>query len=449
MSWNTPLPEFHPNTTPQVPGILSSSPAVSFAGARSVVKNVPSANGGETLGPLSTFSCLIQPSPNGFIVPNSMYLHCRVKLNLINPTGAWAFAGQHDILVKPSATSFEDPSPGSSILDRIDVVFPNGSTMTYNNYGIFSWGVTCSHVLPREYVKSDLKELMQCHTTRVASGALTEANQSAVIAIPLHLPIFNSQSAFPLCLMTSPIEIRFFTASLESAFTGISENASTYTVHEIHLVYEELQVSPTFKSNFVNQIASIPYTIPVKDYAFLGLTDGTITTRTNIGVGLSSLNSVFVLTTGPITSYTSQKSAPVCGLVRWNLYVDNQRVNQVELDDSVICFAELNRALGTFNNGNRAANVRDIGQSSSDGRRTSYTAGQFLLGFSTSVYNDTTFTVSGIPAREIAIELERSATTNPVKFPRNGIVEGCQSRFFIVYDTLCQVSVDGNVTLRR
>lgn len=414
-----------------------------------VIRSIPAANGGEAIGPMSMFEVKIPPHPTGFIVPNSMYLHFQYASNLANPTGTWAFAGQADPAVALGLTNYNDPSPASALFSQIEVEFPNGQKMSYNTFDIYSWAISCSHVLPREYVRNDLKELMHCHTTRTASNG-NGPGANATIAMPLDLPIFCAKSAFPLCLLTNPLTLRFYTNELGRALHGTTNLLmSSYTLTNICVQYGELRTDLGWKNKFVEQIRRSPFSIPVSDRMFIGQASGIQSTRVNIGVNLSSLNAVLVANVQPFTTYAARKCAVIGGLVRWNVYTDNERVNQFEMDDIATCYAELQRALGSFFNPNFASNLSDVSSNVADQRRTTYCAGQFLLGMSTRTYGDQIYTLTGKPVRNLAIEMERTTYPDPNKFPRGFLVGGAIAHIWVLHDTLCLVDADGNVTLRR
>lgn len=450
-----------------IPAILDSDPLLQFKGARSVIKALPAATG-SSIGPSSQVQFLIPQSMNGFIKPGSMYLKCKVTVEVpyddIDPlptTSSWAFAGNtKQPYSQQSAVS--GTTPASSVLDRVTVTFPGGVQMSYPNYDKYHWGILLAHALSREYVEVDLRMFEHCtigHPCSVAASSAPATRQVYVI-IPLDIPVFNAPSAVPLCLLSGGITIDLITNSLIQALscnnstTGANvytgAEPENYSLSELSLVYEELQVSPEFKNALREKVSVQPYSIGIADRTWLGLCDGSLSTRVNIGVGLSSMKALVGLNVGPVTSVRSRKYSDNNALIRWNMYVNGQQVNSMQLDTDVQNYAELTRSLQSLFDVTRTSAIETITTSETDARRTTYQFGQFAFGLSTAVYSDANFALSGIPVDQLSVEFERGAQSSAkwaiaYEEPDSGYV----TYMWALHDSVLTVLPDGTVSVRK
>ena len=464
MSWSAPVS--YSAAAPQlgVPAILDSDPLLQFKGARSVIKSLPAATG-SSIGPNSQVQFLIPQSMNGYIKPNSMYLKCKITITQADDAdNLWTFAGQNGTAISlfsntapvttaPDVATLQlgnaGPGGASSVIDRLTVTFPGGVQMSYPMYDKFHWGILLNHMLSREYVRTDLKMLEMAETVRV--GFVTGSDNSVVVTvcIPLDLPVFNAASALPLLLLSGGITLDLVTNSVTAALHTVTTNASNFALSEMTLVYEELQVSPEFKSALQQKVSVAPYSIGVADRTWLGLCDGSASTRVNIGVGLSSMKALVGITTGPITDTSTAKFSAPNGLLRWNFYVNGQQVNSMQLDSDVQNYAEFTRAIQSLYDVDRVSDLNDEVSVLGSVLRSSYQRGQFAFGMSTAVYSDASFALSGIPVDQLSVEFERGTPVGD----KWGIVTGPASNWvthlWALHDSVLTILPDGTVSLRK
>lgn len=430
---------------------LSSTPLQS-ADNRSSIKVIPCANGGNVVGPLQQFEFYIPPSPNGFIKPNSMYLKVRIEPDIVGdvlyPT-YWAFGGQCGLNV-PNQTDIQNVSPASSVIERIDVIFGNGATMTYNRYDIYQWAINLTYCVTREYTRYDLKQLMMCHNVRIPTA---DPNSRVTYAcIPLDIPVLNSASAMPLCLLNQPITIRFSSNSVAEAFFTMINPFQTYTLSEMSVVYEQIDASPAFMQEFRQRHSQVPYTIAVNDRGLLGTSNTAFnSSQVNINANLSSLKAVLSNHVPISLNSGNLKTSRAHGITRFNLFVDQVQMNPMPMDTDVICFAELNRALQNIFDTQLASNIQDIPGNGEDQRRTTYVFGQFVMGILTARINEETFALKGIPANQISFQTERGIQ-DIAKWTKLGglYYNGPIIQYYWgLFDSVVDISADGNVSIRK
>lgn len=447
MSWTTPSQNVVPQPQTLPPSMIAGNGLNQVQGL-AIKEVVCTLVGGNRFGPSETFDIALRPSPLGFIKPNSLRLRVRVDVDVPNCL-AWAFGGQSFGSGFGTGSNTTHTNPGSMILERIDVICPGGATMAYQRYDMYEWTIVLNHCLSREYVRYDLKQLMHCHTNRDCSDGTT-GSKTAYLIIPMDLPIFNAASAYPLCLLNESTILRFYLNTVNNAFTSSGVNVDNYAVSEISLLYEEIQVSPQFKASL--QSRGSPYMIGVKDRLFLGSTLANTSTRINSGVNLSSLKGVVgtnVLVRPGTTSILQYPAAN--GMTSFNVYINNIRMNPQEIDDEVICYYELSRALQIVNESNRSSNLNDITTTgASKTLRTNYIMGGFAFGYSTAVLDDEAYTFTGIPCNQLSVEVLRQAIDTTKWTTQNTISIGTfLQHLWALHDTVCIIGVDGSVQLRK
>lgn len=439
-----------------IPSILDSDPLLQFKGARSIIKSLPAATG-SAIGPNGQVQFLIPQSMNGFIKPGSMYLKAKITVTVdyvAAASTAWAFAGQAGFTY--DAAGRTGPAPASSVIDRLTVTFPGGVQMSYPSYDRYHWGILLSHALSREYVNTDLKMLEHAYHSHPANATAVSkpGSRVAYVCLPLDLPVFNSPSAVPLLLLSGGITIDLVTNSLINAIISETNGdaASNYNLSELTLVYEEIQVSPEFKLALSEKVKVQPYSIGCADRTWLGICDGSSSTRVNVGVGLSSMKALVGINQPAVADVKTAKASQNNCLLRWNLYVNGQQMNSMQLDTDVQNYVEFTRAIQSFLDVNRVSSIQEIPTLSvDDARRLTYQLGQFAFGLSTAVYSDANFALSGIPVDQLSIEFERGAQ-DPTKWgfasagPPTG---GYTTHMWALHDSVLTILPDGTVSLRK
>lgn len=448
MSYSVPA-SYVASASPQlgVPSMLNSDPLLQFKGARSVIKSVP-ASTGSAIGPGTAVQFQIPMSTNGYIRPNSMYLRFKVTVSLAEgATSYWSFGG--NVNNNPGKQTVQGSTGGAgSVIDRATVMFPGGVTMTYNYYNHFRNAVI-PHCLSPDYIQNDLRQLESAGVNREVTTT-SAISRTIFVCHPLDLPVFNSPSAVPLLLLSGGITLEFLTASVAQAFyTNTADGVSSYALSELSLVYEELVVSPEFKSALLGSVAERPYSIGISDRTPLGVFDGGSSVRVNIGVGLSSVKAILGTMQPPIANSTVFKNYESSGMLRWNLFLNGQQITLPNLDTDSVVFAEMQRALSTLFDHKLISNTVPSGTSNNTTVRNFFVSQQFLFGCSTAVYNDAAFALSGVPADQIAVEVERGAQTADKWQYANEPTAGAAMYLWAMHDTVLTILPDGTVSIRK
>jgi len=413
--------------------------------------------GGGTYNAGDQFQISILPDATGFIKPNSMFLRMRVLVDISSVTaGVWGFAGQ-SLPSFGNAAGVNQLNPASSVLSRVSVQLPGGQTMDYQQYGNYEWSICLNHMLSREYVRTDLKRLMQTHTTRAGDPTIL-TSRIAYVMIPLDIPIFNASAAFPLCLITDPIMLQFTLNTIQALTANILLGG--FSVSEISLVYTQLNVDLDTKQKLIRR--GIPYSIAVKDRTFLGTCPGGRTTQLTISAPFSSLRAIVgsnIRTRGAQTTNITVISQAQ-QLISWSLYIDGKRAHQVELDNEVITFYELKRALSEVMDLNFTSDLVDQISTTTGALRDNFVQGAFAFGCSTSRLNSSSCHTCGIPVNTIQVQFYRdpnvsnSVPTLPDKWTQDNfsytqVGNTCITYIWAFHDSIATIGLDGVVTLRK
>ena len=463
MSYSTPadyLPIAGPRPMPElklaVPSALESDPGFVFTGARSTVKYIP-ASTGNSIGPSASTLFMIPQTAYGFIKPCSMYLRAKIQLTGGVGTGGslWTFAGQNGI-APATAIGVQTGGYGgaSSVINRLTVTFPGGIQCSYPQYNTWRNAIL-PHALSREYFLTDLAELESASVVRDGQTAAGDLTTTTIwVCIPLDLPCFNSAQAFPLCLLSGGIQIELQSETLPLAFyaTGFTTAPTSYTVSDMALVYDELVVSPEFKAALDARKAVSGFTLALNDRLYMGAISGAASSRTNFGIGLNSLKSI--VGTIQLTSTAALGNAKQYnfnGLSYWNLYLNGQQMTPSNLDNDAQVFAELQRSLQMLNDSNITSALDKIASPPNQAvtNRNNFCLGQFAFGASVAAYNDRTFSLSGVAADQVQVELNFTGAS--AEKWQNVPVSVAASSVYLwaLHDTLLTILADGTLSIKK
>lgn len=442
MSFGFPVVYAQPESL-GVPSMIMGDDLKSFSGAKNSIRSVPTMSG-SSVGPSSSILFNIPSGGNSFIKPNSMYL--RLKC-VVTQTGAnatsWAFAGQ-------SNDDSVDCGAASSLINRINITFPGGSTVSYGNYNHWRNAIL-PHISTLGFMLNDLRIMEYSGVTKLNTDTAV-TSQTVYVSIPLWIPIFNSAQAFPSLLLSgSGINIEFITESLNNALYSLTTAVTAYSLSEISLVYETLDVSQSYKEAIFAAKSGGFYNISVEDWSSIGPVASTSAMSYQIGCGYSSLKSILFTEQSAITATSDKKMYNYNGLNDIKIYVNNQIVSPPNMNEETYVFCEMNRALGRLNDFNLTSTNAVIANTAPTNIRSTYTNSNFLAGISTQVFSDWGFSSTGVPASTLTLELNHSSTADAIKWESSSIVYAASSLYiFMAYDSVFSVDLSsGNLLIRK
>jgi hypothetical protein len=277
-------------------------------------------------------------------------------------------------------------------------------------------------------------------------------SQTVYVSIPLWIPIFNSAQAFPSLLLSgSGINIEFITESLNNSFYSLTNAVTNYSLSEISLIYETLDVSQSYKEAIFAAKSGGFYNISVEDWSSIGPVASTSAMSYQIGCGYSSLKSILFTEQSAITATSDKKLYNYNGLNDIKIYVNNQIVSPPNMNEETYVFCEMNRALGRLNDFNMTSTGAATTNTAATNLRSTYTNSNFLAGISTQVFSDWGFSSTGVPASTLTLELTHSSTADPTKWESDTIVYAASSLYiFMAYDSVFSVDLsNGNLMIRK
>lgn len=419
----------------------------SFKGARSTVRSVPSSSGDAK--PNSSVLFNLPTANTSFIKSNSMYLRGTCLVTQTGATGVgWCFSGQG-----AAADESQNYGGASSLINRISVNL-GGTTVTYGAYNIFRNAVL-PHVCSAEYFNTDLRACESAGVYRI-NTANDAASKTCHFAIPLWLPPFCSSQHFPALLMNSPISIEILTESVGRAIYSESPSdanpVTDYTLSQLSLVYETIDVSREFKDAMLSSKAGGFYSMHMNDYLNVGPNTASSNMRVQIGAGFSSLKSILFTETLSAPTTIQRKVFTSNGLTAYTIHADNFPVSVPNAgENEATAFLEVNRALQKINDSNVTSAIYPIANVTSSGVRSSYCSNNFLAGASTQTIADYNYSSQGVECSSVVLELDHSATPDQVKWGGATAFNAANAVVvFLLHDSILSVNVsDGTVQVRK
>lgn len=453
MSFGNPISYVQLENNLAIPSQLIGDDLKSFGkGARNNVRSVPTSSG--TVGPSSTLLFNLPVGGYDYKKSNSMYLKADIAVTttrLGNTTAStFKFAGSGQAV---TANDMVDFGGASSVINRINVMI-GGTSLSYPQYNHFRNAVL-THIVGADFLTTDLRQLEYSGVSVTSNSAVSGAVgvvDTISVAIPLWLPCFNSNQAFPSLLISTPITIEILTESVTSAFSADNATVTSYQIQNASLVYETITVSSEFKQALLSSKTNQMYNIKLNDWMSIGPVGSNTTLTYQIGCGLSSLRSV--LWTEQLVADVANAGAAIKkydnnGLIDYKIYVNNLQISVNNPDNDAVTFAEMNRALSRLNDYNITSYLAANTNTAATGRRNSYCNFNFLGGASCDVFSDYGYDQTGVPASTVTLELNKG-TPSAMKWQDATAVGNANLYVFLLHDSTLSVDVStGMVMIRK
>lgn len=443
-----------PNDYPSLPSVSIPSSLLgddlkSFRGGKSTVRMLPASSGSAT-APNSSILFNIPAEPLGYIKSNSMVMHGKVVVTQAAAAAtAWQFAGQSSSTPMTVASITGGTGGAGSLFTRFTLTLPGGAQASYSQANHYRNAVI-PHALSAEYF-NDLRQMESAGLVKLNTAADAK-NLTSFFTINIDIPCLNSQQALPMLLMSGGLTLEIVTASINEAFYTLLAGITDYSLSELSLVYEVVNVTPEFKSALVAAKAQSPYLIHCNDRLCIGPTAYTGTTRLNIGLGLSSMKGVLFtsLATDALSANLAKpKNYTNNGLFSYSMYNNGQLFSIPTIQSDDLCFTEMQRCLGRINDSNiTSALVAEVNTSLTS-RRNNYNLGAFLAGSSCETIDDWSFSSQGVPCDQFAIEVNNDGTQDANKWQAVQAPAACNLYLFIFYDSILVVNPDGTCQIRK
>lgn len=531
-----------PSSKLSIPHALIGDDLKTFSGARSTVRYVQAASG-QNVGPGSSILFNLPAEPYGYIKPNSLMLRGVCTVSFSAGAGAqdgvanaystnWQFAGTPNPVIgqlnatigSQPYTHFQKIMSGSydsaastlsslastqsefsdtnnnittatlnqfasktahyvggatSLLNRISVTLPGGSSFTYNQH--HHWrNAVAPHTLSKAYIESDLRHL-EGSFVHINAGGNTSNIQA--FTVPLDIPVFNADAAFPMLLVNGGISIELTSNSVAEAFTSTGGSyLSGYTLSKLALVYEVITVTPDFKNALIAAKGGGTYNIHVNDRMSLGPVGQQGGGRVNVGVSLSSVKCVLFTMmpqsqlAGPsdtvgkaclnaaaggaltgVAYLPLEKFYGMSGCSAYNVYRDGMQITPNYMDSDDMWYSEMQRAVGRINDSNTSSALYTTKASGGSNERTNYARAVCLWGATMSTLDDWSYASQGVPVDQLSIETIFSTITKDNIGATStvwsmGATQGQTANNLYIwacFDSIVMINPDGTCSIRR
>jgi hypothetical protein len=326
-----------------------------------------------------------------------------------------------------------------------------GQTLTWGNYNTFMNAVVKGHCSSAEYTNTDLRQCEYASVMKL-NNANNVYNRTIHFAIPLWIPCFCSSQNFPALLLNSPISVEILTESINKAIYAKEKDVTNYTLDNLSLVYETLDVSREFKDAMLASKAGGFYSIHLNNYLSVGPNASSAVTRTQIGVGFSSLKSILFTEALTNPNVKDKKVFSSNGLSNYVIHQDNFPVSVPNVTDDAVAFLECNRALQKINDSNLTSSINPLPNATLTSLRSTYANFNFLAGASTQVISDYNYSSQGTECSSVTIELEHArGADGATRWQSNDAHSTDYSvHVFLLHDSILSVNVsDGIVQVRN
>ena len=447
------------SNNPEIPHAYMGDALRHFPGASSSLRYIPTSSGSNITQSSSALFMLPQEL-RSFIRPGSMYLKGTVTITGANANAgfAWAFAGQKLTVGGADALNVVTTVQGgngsaNSLFNRWTASF-GGLSMSYSNTNQFSSCVV-PHASSRDYLEGDCRQSELRGFHKIGAAADVATNRTATFCVPVPLPCFNAEQAFPMLLLNGGIQIEVQTETVNAAIYAYNAaHATGFGLSGLTLCYELTTVSEDFKRALIAAKASSGgYLLHQNDVTSIGPQSvaAGASTRLSLGVSLSSLRGG-VFSMQPIASVSAVANSKYWftnSLSTYTVSVNGQIVTLSNINDDTVMYMELQRALGRIGDITVNSALENLVNTSTTNLRNNYTISQFAAGFSTASYDGWEATSCGIPCDNIALDLTLTATSNSNLFQATITSVDSSLYLWLFHDSVLVFGPDGMVTLRK
>ena len=446
------------SNNPEIPHAYMGDALRHFPGASSSLRYIPTSSGSNITQSSSALFILPQEL-RSFVRPGSCYLKGTITLTgaVTNAGFAWAFAGQNSTVVGGNAANATTINGGNgsanSLFNRWTASF-GGLSMSYSNTNQFSSCVV-PHASSKDYLEGDCRQSELRGFHKIGAAADVATNRTATFCVPVPLPCFNAEQAFPMLLLNGGIQIEVQTETLNAAIYAFdAAHVTGYGLSGLTLCYELTTVSEDFKRALIAAKASSGgYLLHQNDVTSIGpqSVSAGASTRLSLGVSLSSLRGG-VFSMQPISNVTSVVNPKYWftnALSTYTVSVNGQIVTLSNINDDTTMYMELQRALSRIGDITVNSSLVSILNTTTTNLRSNYTTAQWACGFSTASYDGWEATSCGIPCDNIALDLTLVATSNANLFQAAITSVDSSLYLWLFHDSVLVFGPDGMVTLRK
>lgn len=394
------------------------------------ISQISAASGNSTsAGGVITFTLPSGPAA-GFLKGQSTYFSARVTVSYTAPASA-----PNNKTIKFGGAC----NSACALFQRLTVLAGSQPLEQCNNTWTLS-NFVLQHMTSTSYVNNDASIAEAAGVSKVMDKTKTGgATVEFDICVPLVSGILQSPHAFPLCLVSSPLQIQIDLTPLALAFeqeAGFAW-ATSYTVNNPTLVIEQVFPPPAYVDSLKammlqGKLYRLPYKTCLASQTPVAGSGAEVSF--NMGLNVSSLCAVYWA-----SIKNSELAADKAKLFDKNgktsayVLVDGKQVPQLYLNSDPISYNELQRACGVMGDAAITSSVTAI---ASAGAKLYETHG-YVQGVNCRIYDEADLNMRGTPASQLMLSQSHSGGDPATLY------------LFALYECEALIDVTGTVSVRR
>lgn len=413
MSYLQPPAEFAVSAqTSDIPNSLVSSSEPRPIPSSTRLVSIPSSSSAQQ----ASGSIRIQCPTGGSVFMKNGSAYVKMKITITCPAGNFRFG---------NATH-----SASSIIRMATLQIGNLVVEQINDYGLHTAPALLAHGASYGYYTYDdrVMELTESLITSPAGGSV-----AVNVCIPLGFGLFQNPKSLPLCLLQAPLQIQLDLYPVAQAFAAGTATPTAYSVDDVQLVYESIQVDDSYVQALKAQMAQgMLYQIPFTQFQGVNVSNSSALYY-NIGLNQSSVKAVLLsLITNANNVVANTKYLSHDSYTQMDLLVDGRLLNSFPLRTTDLAsqvYSELQRSLSILGDSGvtSSAPIADTAGAIVDPQgyfnftsagvcAGTYLTQYFVAGFNLARFTNDGLSFNGQPCQQLSIRLQGAGTAGTVYF---------------------------------
>ena len=396
----------------------------------------------------------------GYLKPNSVYLTGQLVLSIpvVGAAPSWRFSGpqQSGAVGGVGLGDNTGVHSASSMISRVTVSNGSQQLSQIQSYNVYH-DILTAHAASTTYTAIDGSIYEFAGVVRSLTAAGATANELTMFfAIPLLSPVWSGDQSVPLYLLNSPLTVEVLTNSIADAFVTNNAAITNYTLNNLQICYEEIQVSADLKNAVMERLRQGQVWRQFMNQVYVINTSAESGNAFNIGLGVSSLKGIVWAdrqpSAGRVSAFAQTGDLILNGFSNCRFNVDGRNINQFDLTDDTKVYSELNRALATMHDSNHTSLMtKNYGPAIGNSPWYDFNLNRFAVGCSTNAVNDYSVGFSGCPCQMATIQHFNNSVASIPQFPYvpEAFIAGAQRIYALLYDELLTIDANGVCSLIR
>lgn len=414
---------YFPATQENVPGILTTSGLNKPIPSGVKTRIVGAQNGSQNSSGFNYFSV---PQGNYAIKPYSAYLRCDVNITGAG-TETWGFQGR--------------VHSGASLINQLVINAGGTQADLRQNYHEF-FEQLMLHNASKDFVEGDGAVLMDAQFA--GSSTLHTYGETVSVCIPLISEVvFCNPKAFPMYLMSQPLQIQINYNALAQAILASAGTVTNFTVANAQIVFDAIELEQSYvdavKMSMMDPASPKLYQLNATQYLSSRPSVNAVNTlNLNIGTNLSSVLGVLWTITSDMTAVNGQqknyKNSGVASGSDFRVLLDGSPVSAEQINSVAVQYANMNKVFGNLLDNTLTFAYNDT--TSAVTTKSNYTTAGFLGGLSATKYDPSEMAMSGSKCDNLNIQATWNTTTGSTDV----------FVYWVLYSVTILIDAQGNIT---